>query len=101
MLAGASAVQVGTATFAEPRAAARIAAELADGRRSRLPSVAELTGEAHAVEPDGRLVHPWATAHEQVVAAMVALMATPPQLSPEQRTAALAKAARPARPAPN
>lgn len=34
-----------------------------------------------------------ATTTAQVVAAMVAPMATPPQLSPEQRTAALAKAA--------
>lgn len=48
LAAGASAVQVGTASFADPRAAARIAAELrawavADGTRR----LAEVTGRAH------------------------------------------------------
>jgi dihydroorotate dehydrogenase (NAD+) catalytic subunit len=48
MLAGASAVQVGTATFAEPRAAARIAGELARWAREHgVDAVAELTGRAH------------------------------------------------------
>jgi dihydroorotate dehydrogenase (NAD+) catalytic subunit len=49
MLAGASAVQVGTATFAEPRAAVRVAAELVRWATDHgLRSVAELTGRAHA-----------------------------------------------------
>ena len=43
MLAGASAVQVGTATFAEPRAAARIAASSRRGP----PSTASIAGHAH------------------------------------------------------
>lgn len=49
MLAGASAVQVGTATFAEPRAAARIARELdAWATLHHIGSLADLTGVAHA-----------------------------------------------------
>lgn len=52
MLAGASAVAVGTATFADPRAAARVAQGLARYlRRHRLASVAALRG---AVELPGR-----------------------------------------------
>ena len=48
MLAGASAVQVGTATFAEPRAAARITAELVRWTEAHgFAAVAELTGRAH------------------------------------------------------
>ncbi len=48
MLAGASAVQVGTATFAEPGAAGRVLAELEDWcRRHDVRRVGELTGAAH------------------------------------------------------
>lgn len=48
LLVGASAVQVGTATFADPRAAARILGELIDWARQRGTStLAELTGAAH------------------------------------------------------
>ena len=51
LLAGASLVQVGTATFADPRAAARIVRGLrAHGRRRGIGAVAELVG---AVEPSG------------------------------------------------
>jgi dihydroorotate dehydrogenase (NAD+) catalytic subunit len=47
LLAGASAVQVGTATFADPRAAARILAELERWcRRHRVARVADLVGKA-------------------------------------------------------
>jgi dihydroorotate dehydrogenase (NAD+) catalytic subunit len=50
MLAGASAVQVGTATFAEPRAASRVARELVSWATAhRFGSLAELTGAAHRV----------------------------------------------------
>jgi dihydroorotate dehydrogenase (NAD+) catalytic subunit len=49
MLAGASAVEVGTATFAEPRAPARIAAELERWcRRHNVARVADLVGKARA-----------------------------------------------------
>jgi len=49
LMAGASAVQVGTATFAEPRAAVRIRHELADWCGSHgVTTVASLTGTAHA-----------------------------------------------------
>lgn len=49
MLAGASAVQVGTATFAEPRAPARIAAELERWcRRHNVARAADLVGRARA-----------------------------------------------------
>jgi dihydroorotate dehydrogenase (NAD+) catalytic subunit len=48
MLAGASAVQVGTATFAEPRAPSRVARELASWACAHgFGSLAELTGTAH------------------------------------------------------
>ena len=49
MLAGASAVQVGTATFADPRAVAQVAAELETWCRARaITSVTELIGDVHA-----------------------------------------------------
>jgi dihydroorotate dehydrogenase (NAD+) catalytic subunit len=49
MLAGASAVQVGTATFADPRAPARVAAELERWcRRHNVARVADLVGKARA-----------------------------------------------------
>lgn len=49
LLAGASAVQVGTATFADPRAIARIGRELATWcARHRIDRIADLTGGAHA-----------------------------------------------------
>ncbi len=49
MLAGASAVEVGTATFADPRAPARVAAELERWcRRHNVARVADLVGRAHA-----------------------------------------------------
>jgi dihydroorotate dehydrogenase (NAD+) catalytic subunit len=49
LLAGASAVQVGTATFADPRAAGRIARELETWCRSRhVPAITELIGAVHA-----------------------------------------------------
>ena len=49
MLAGASAVQVGTATFADPRAPARVAAELERWcRRHNVERVADLVGKARA-----------------------------------------------------
>ncbi|HTW98638.1 MAG TPA: dihydroorotate dehydrogenase [Acidimicrobiales bacterium] len=48
LLAGASAVQVGTATFAEPRAPARVLAEVASWCEEHgVASVAELVGAAH------------------------------------------------------
>ncbi len=48
MLAGADAVQVGTASFAEPRASERVLQELAAWcRRHDVGRVAELTGAAH------------------------------------------------------
>jgi dihydroorotate dehydrogenase (NAD+) catalytic subunit len=48
ILAGASAVQVGTATFASPRAAPRVCEELAAWcRRNGVTAVAALTGAAH------------------------------------------------------
>jgi dihydroorotate dehydrogenase (NAD+) catalytic subunit len=48
LLAGASAVQVGTATFAEPRAVTRIAGEIEDWCRSHaVRSVSDLIGAAH------------------------------------------------------
>lgn len=49
LLAGASAVQVGTATFADPRAAARILTGLTDWcRRHDVETVRELIGATHA-----------------------------------------------------
>jgi dihydroorotate dehydrogenase (NAD+) catalytic subunit len=52
MLAGASAVQVGTATFAEPRAAARISSELARWTGEHgVASAADITGRAHRAAP--------------------------------------------------
>jgi dihydroorotate dehydrogenase (NAD+) catalytic subunit len=49
MLAGASAVEVGTATFADPRAPARVAAELERWcRRHGVARVADLVGRARA-----------------------------------------------------
>ncbi|HEX2047249.1 MAG TPA: dihydroorotate dehydrogenase [Acidimicrobiales bacterium] len=49
LLAGASAVQVGTATFADPRAPARILAELERWcRRHRVARVADLVGKSRA-----------------------------------------------------
>lgn len=50
LAAGADAVQVGTATFADPRAPARIAAELEKWcRRQRVGSLSDLVGRAHRV----------------------------------------------------
>jgi dihydroorotate dehydrogenase (NAD+) catalytic subunit len=51
MLAGASAVQVGTATFAEPRAAARIGAEMVDWASAH--GVARLAELVRGVHPPG------------------------------------------------
>ena len=49
ILAGASAVEVGTATFADPRAPARVAAELERWcRRHNVERVADLVGKARA-----------------------------------------------------
>jgi dihydroorotate dehydrogenase (NAD+) catalytic subunit len=49
MLAGASAVQVGTATFADPRACFKIANELENwARESKIGALADLTGRAHS-----------------------------------------------------
>jgi dihydroorotate dehydrogenase (NAD+) catalytic subunit len=49
MLAGASAVQVGTATFADPRAVGRVTVELETWCRQRgIAAVAELIGDVHA-----------------------------------------------------
>lgn len=48
MMAGADAVQVGTASFADPRACAQVLAEMIEWCRDRdVPRVAELTGAAH------------------------------------------------------
>ncbi len=48
MLAGASAVQVGTATFADPRATARVLGELSGWcRRHRVDRLVDLIGGAH------------------------------------------------------
>jgi dihydroorotate dehydrogenase (NAD+) catalytic subunit len=52
ILAGASAVQVGTATFADPRASARVLAELeAWAARTGRTTLAEHVGAAHEKEP--------------------------------------------------
>jgi dihydroorotate dehydrogenase (NAD+) catalytic subunit len=49
LLAGASAVQVGTASFADPRAAGRVARDLASWARTHgVATIAELIGAAHA-----------------------------------------------------
>ena len=54
LMAGASAVQVGTATFASPRAAERVCAELAVWcRRHGVAAVSDLTGVAHRVPVGG------------------------------------------------
>ena len=48
LVAGASAVQVGTAAFADPRAAGQVAAGLVDwGRRHGIRDASELTGAIH------------------------------------------------------
>jgi dihydroorotate dehydrogenase (NAD+) catalytic subunit len=47
LLAGASAVQVGTASFADPRAAERVLGELAAWCRERGTTPRELRGRAH------------------------------------------------------
>jgi dihydroorotate dehydrogenase (NAD+) catalytic subunit len=48
VVAGASAVQVGTATFADPRAPGQVAAGLVDWcRRHGIDDVGELTGAIH------------------------------------------------------
>ena len=48
LLAGASAVQVGTATFADPRAPARVLAELTDwAARGGVARIRETTGDVH------------------------------------------------------
>jgi dihydroorotate dehydrogenase (NAD+) catalytic subunit len=48
MLAGASAIQVGTATFVDPRAPARVLEELSDwGARHGVGSLADVIGAAH------------------------------------------------------
>ena len=94
MLAGAAAIQVGTATFAEPQAAVRVAAR--DGQRGRRQHG---VADRSPIGPDR-----WAAAGRHLSECtpddaiawsrtMVSPMATPPQLTPEQRTAALAKAA--------
>ena len=55
LMAGACAVQVGTAAFASPRAPQRVCAELADWcRRRGVPSVGDLTGAAHRAGPQER-----------------------------------------------
>jgi dihydroorotate dehydrogenase (NAD+) catalytic subunit len=49
LLAGASAVQVGTATFADPRSVSRVAVELEEWcRRHGVAAIRELIGDAHA-----------------------------------------------------
>ena len=83
LLAGAVAVQVGTATFADPRAPAHVLRELA---RERLGVT---RARWDAVSPVGRAP----STRSKPVSGTVTCMATPPQLTPEQRTAALAKAA--------
>ena len=48
LVAGADAVQVGTATFADPRAPARVLAELAEWcRQNRISTIDQLKGRAH------------------------------------------------------
>ena len=48
ILAGANAVQVGTATFADPKAPARVLAEVEKWcRRNRVTRIMELRGAAH------------------------------------------------------
>lgn len=50
--AGATAVQVGTATFADPRSPARVLAELeAVAARTGVPRTADLTGAVHPPDP--------------------------------------------------
>lgn len=51
LMAGASAVQVGTATFADPRSALRIRNELADWcRQESIPSIGDVIGVAHSTK---------------------------------------------------
>ena len=53
LMAGASAVQVGTATFADPRAPEKVLSELARWcRRHKVGAVAELVGAAHRVRAE-------------------------------------------------
>jgi dihydroorotate dehydrogenase (NAD+) catalytic subunit len=48
IMAGADAVQVGTATFADPKAPARVLAEIEKWcRRNRVARISELRGVAH------------------------------------------------------
>ena len=55
LMAGACAVQVGTATFASPRAPERVCAELSAWcRRRGVASVRDLTGVAHRARPGER-----------------------------------------------
>jgi dihydroorotate dehydrogenase (NAD+) catalytic subunit len=56
LLAGASAIQVGTASFSDPCAAIRIARGIADYCARRELSVVELVGRARQSEPPGRRV---------------------------------------------
>ncbi|MCY4104391.1 MAG: hypothetical protein OXG55_14190, partial [bacterium] len=54
LMAGACAVQVGTATFASPRAPERVCGELAAWcRRRGVPRVGDLTGAAHGARQRG------------------------------------------------
>ena len=54
LLAGASAVQVGTATFADPRAPVRVLEELRGwARRQEVASVTEIVGSVHRQVPGG------------------------------------------------
>ena len=51
LLVGASAVEVGTATFADPRAPAHVLTELAEWlSRSTTPSIRDIVGAAHGRE---------------------------------------------------
>jgi dihydroorotate dehydrogenase (NAD+) catalytic subunit len=57
LLAGASLVQIGTATFADPRAAQRVVAGIASyGERTGLESVTDLIG-AYRAEGDAVSAH--------------------------------------------
>lgn len=59
LLAGASLVQVGTASFWDPRSAGRVVKELRRfGRREGWTAVAELVGKAHAPSADAGPGHP-------------------------------------------
>ena len=85
ILAGASAVQVGTASFVDPRASMRVLGEVEQWCADTGIGVGRRAGRRRSLNECARMIA-WSGLG-------FCVMATPPQLTPEQRTAALAKAA--------